>query len=183
MKMPLGVTVRDWSWRRMDLAADQRSLLSRYLRGPAVLEEAVADLRDVDLDAPPSRGGWTIRQIVHHVVDGDDLWKIGIKAALGNEEGEFSFEWYWQLPQDTWADRWGYAHRPLDASLALFRATRAHIAELLEQVPDGWSRSVSVRTPQGTERVSVRAVIEMQADHLAHHVERIAAIRAERGDA
>ena len=35
----------------MDLAADQRSLLSRYLRGPAVLEEAVADLRDVDLDA------------------------------------------------------------------------------------------------------------------------------------
>ena len=59
--MPLGVTVRDWSWRRMDLEADQRSLLSRYLRGPAVLEEAVADLRDVDRDAPPSQGGWTIR--------------------------------------------------------------------------------------------------------------------------
>jgi uncharacterized damage-inducible protein DinB len=167
----------------MGAETDERSLLSRFLQGPAMLEQAVAGLRDVDLDAPPSQGGWTIRQIVHHVVDGDDLWKIGIKAALGNEEGEFTLEWYWRLPQDAWADRWCYAHRPLDVSLALFRATRAHIAQLLEHVPDGWSRSVSVRMPQGTERVSVRAVVEMQADHVAHHVKRIAVIRAERGDA
>lgn len=162
---------------------DQSSLLSRYLQGPELLEQAIAGLRDAELDASPSQGGWTIRQIIHHVVDGDDLWKIGIKAALGNEEGEFTFEWYWGLPQDTWADRWAYAQRPVEVSLALLRATRAHIAELLERVPDAWSRSIRVRTPQGTERVSVSKVIEMQTDHVVHHVERIAAIRAERGDA
>lgn len=167
----------------MSSEADERTLLSRYLQGPTALEQAVAGLSDVDLDVSPSQGGWTIRQIVHHVVDGDDLWKICIKAALGNEAGEFTLKWYWDLSQDEWAERWGYAHRPLDVSLALFRATRAHVAELLEQVPDGWSRSVSVRTPQGTERLSVRAVVEMQADHVAHHVERIAAIRKERGEA
>jgi uncharacterized damage-inducible protein DinB len=167
----------------MTLAADQRSVLRRYLEGPELLERALTGLQDVELDAPPSQGGWTIRQVVHHIVDGDDLWKMCIKAALGNEEGEFTLEWYWELPQDTWADRWGYAHRPLDVSLALFKAIRAHIAQLLEQVPDGWSRSVSVRTPQGTERLSVQFVIEMQTEHVAHHVERIAAIRAERGDA
>jgi uncharacterized damage-inducible protein DinB len=162
---------------------DQSSLLSRYLQGPELLEQAVAGLRDAELDASPSQGGWTIRQIIHHVVDGDDLWKIGIKAALGNEEGEFTFEWYWGLPQDTWADRWAYAQRPVEVSLALLRATRAHIAELLERVPDAWSRSIRVRTRQGTERVSVSKVIEMQTNHVVHHVERIAAIRAERGDA
>lgn len=162
---------------------DQSSLLSRYLQGPELLEQAIAGLRDAELDASPSQGGWTIRQIIHHVVDGDDLWKIGIKAALGNEEGEFTFEWYWGLPQDTWADRWAYAQRPVEVSLALLRATRAHIAELLERVPDAWSRSIRVRTRQGTERVSVSKVIEMQTDHVVHHVERIAAIRAERGDA
>jgi uncharacterized damage-inducible protein DinB len=164
----------------MSTEAEQSSLLSRYLQGPAVLEQAVADLTDVDLDAPPLQGGWTIRQIVHHVVDGDDLWMTCVKAALGNEEGEFTLAWYWTLPQDAWADRWGYAHRSLDVSLALFRATRAHIAQLLEHVPDGWSRSVSVRTPQGTERMSVRAVIAMQVDHVAHHIERIAAMRGTR---
>ena len=166
----------------MSPEADELALLSRYLQGPAALEQAVADLRDLDLDAPPSQGGWTIRQIVHHVVDGDDLWMTGVKAALGNEEGEFTLEWYWTVPQDVWADRWSYARRPLDVSFALFRATRAHIAQLLEHVPDGWSRSVSVRTPQGTERISVRAVIEMQVDHVAHHLKRIAAICAELGD-
>ncbi|MFO7587448.1 MAG: DinB family protein [Gemmatimonadota bacterium] len=181
--MASGIAVHQRNWRRMSLEADQRSLLSRYLQGPALLEQAVADLSDADLDAPPSDGGWTIRQIVHHVVDGDDLWMTCIKAALGNEEDDFTLEWYWQLPQDTWAERWGYAHRPLDVSLALFGAIRAHIAQLVERAPDGWSRSMRVRTPQGTERVSVRAVLEMQADHVSHHVERIAAIRAERGDA
>lgn len=30
------------------------------------------------LDAMPSGGGWTIRQIVHHIVDGDDIWKLCI---------------------------------------------------------------------------------------------------------
>ena len=167
----------------MNPDTDERSLLSRYLAAPALLEQAVAGLRDGDLDAPPPQGGWTIRQIVHHVVDGDDLWKACIKAALGNEAGEFTLEWYWGLPQDAWAERWGYAHRPLDVSLALFRAIRAHVAQLLEHAPDGWSRSVRVRTPQGVERVSVRTVIAMQTDHVTHHVARIAAIHAARGDA
>jgi len=164
------------------MSPEQSALLSRYLDGPELLERAIADLSDAELDAPPSGGGWTIRQIVHHVVDGDDLWKVGIKAALGNEEGEFSLEWYSVLPQDTWADRWGYARRPVDASLALLEATRTHVAELLERVPDAWSRSIAVLTGQGTERVSVRQVIEMQIAHVAHHVERIMAIRAERGE-
>jgi len=161
---------------------EQSSLLSRYLEGPDQLERSIADLSDVQLDASPSDGGWTIRQIVHHVVDGDDLWKVGLKAALGNEEGEFALDWYGMLSQETWADRWGYARRPVDTSLALFRAIRAHIAELLEKVPGAWGRSIDVRTPQGTERVSVSQVIEMQTRHVTHHVEKIAAIRAEHGD-
>ena len=161
---------------------EQISLLSRYLQGPDQLEHAVADLSAAELDASPSGGGWTIRQIVHHVADGDDLWKVGIKAALGSEEGEFTLEWYGMLPQETWAERWGYARRPVDTSLALLRAIRAHVAELLERVPGAWDRSIAVRTRQGTERVSVSQVIEMQTRHVTHHVERIAAIRAERGD-
>ncbi len=163
--------------------ADPRALISRYLRGPAELERSIADLGDAELDNPPRQGGWTIRQIVHHVVDGDDIWKIGIKAALGGVGGEFSLEWYQQLPQDTWADRWAYAHRPLDESLALFRAIRVHVAQLMERAPDAWDRTIRVRTPRGTERISVREMIAMQSDHVTHHVERIAAIRAEPGGA
>jgi uncharacterized damage-inducible protein DinB len=73
----------------MDPMGDQTSVLAKYLEGPALVEQALAGLQDADLDVSPSQGGWTIRQIVHHIVDGDDLWKACIKAALGNEQGEF----------------------------------------------------------------------------------------------
>ncbi len=156
----------------------QTSILARYAEGPAELEQALTGLRDADLDATAAQGGWTIRQIVHHVVDGDDLWKVGLKAALGNEQGEFTLEWYWMVPQDVWADRWAYAGRSIDVSLALLKATRAHVIQLLATVPDAWSRSITVRKHSGdTIRLTVGAIVEMQADHVQHHVRRILAIR------
>jgi uncharacterized damage-inducible protein DinB len=161
---------------------DREAVLARFQEGPALLESALTGAQDVDLDAPPAQGGWTIRQIVHHVVDGDDVWKTCIKVALGNEQAEFALDWYWALPQEAWAERWAYAHRSLDVSLALLKANRSHVLQLLEQVPDAWRRSVGFRKHDGdTVRLPVGAVIEMQADHVAHHVKRILAIRRELG--
>ena len=167
----------------MNPTSDRDAVLTRYMEGPALLERALAGLQNAELDAPPLQGGWTIRQIVHHVVDGDDLWKAGIKAALGNEGGEFTLEWYWSVPQqEAWAESWGYAHRSLDSSIALFRAIRDHVAQLMDQVPDAWGRTIEVRKPNGeVETVSAGFIVEMQADHLEHHVTRILALRREGG--
>ena len=149
-----------------------------------MLEDAVMNLTDDDLDAAPSGGGWTIRQIVHHVADGDDIWKLGIKMALGNEQAEFALGWYWEMPQQAWGDRWAYGRRSLGASLSLLGATRAHILQLLESVPDAWDRAMVVRNRNGEmERVPVGLVIQMQADHVLHHVKRIREILQERGRA
>ncbi len=164
----------------MNAPDDQDSVLARYMEGPALLERALAGLQDAELDTAPSQGGWTIRQIVHHIVDGDDVWKTCIKVALGNEQAEFALEWYWALPQETWANRWAYAQRSLDVSLALLKANRDHILQLLERVPDAWNRSVGFRKSNGEiERMPVGAIVEMQADHVVHHVKRIHAIRRE----
>lgn len=161
---------------------NQDSVLALYMEGPELLEHALAGLQDTDLDAIPSQGGWTIRQIVHHIVDGDDVWKACVKMALGNEQAEFSLDWYWAQPQEVWAKKWAYERRSLDESLALLKANRSHVAQLLEKVPDAWDRSVSFRKSNGeTERMPVGAVIEIQADHVVHHVKRIHAIRSERG--
>ncbi|OGU61008.1 MAG: hypothetical protein A2V66_09665 [Ignavibacteria bacterium RBG_13_36_8] len=162
---------------------DQDNILELFKKGPAILENALAGLSDSELDYVPSNGGWTIRQIVHHIVDGDDLWKIGIKMALGNEQPEFTLKWYSALPQMEWAKRWGYENRSIDTSLALLRAIRSHILQLLEYVPDGWTKSVQFRDPKGEiEVVPVGFVIQMQADHVVHHVKRISAIRQEISD-
>jgi uncharacterized damage-inducible protein DinB len=126
----------------MDQTGNRETVLARYKEGPALLDRALDGLRDSVLDARPSRGGWNIRQIVHHTVDGDDLWKACIKAI------------------------------------------REHVLQLIEQVPNAWSRTIGVRTASGgVETVSVGFVLEMQADHLEHHVNRILAIKHELGGA
>ncbi len=164
----------------MEAPADRDAVLARYKEGPALLARALAGLKDAELDATPAKGGWTIRQIAHHIVDGDDLWKTCIKMALGNEQAEFALGWYWAQPQDVWVERWAYASRPLDESLALLRANRAHVLQLLEHVPDAWRRSVRlVRSDGQAERLPVGAVVAMHADHVAHHLDRILAIRRE----
>lgn len=166
----------------MNAPQDRAGALRRYQEGPQHLEQVVLDLADADLDAKPSQGGWTIRQIVHHIVDGDDIWKMCIKMAMGNEKGEFALAWYWALSQNTWADRWAYSKRSVDVSLSLFKAVRAHVVQLLTSAPEVWDRSVLVRTPKGeAERIPVGFVVQMQADHVFHHIERIRAILRERG--
>ena len=54
--------------------------------------------------------------------------------------------------------------------------------QLVEQVPDAWSRTIGVRRSNGdVETISAGFVVEMQADHLEHHVNQILAIRREGG--
>jgi len=164
----------------MNSNEDQEQTLARFKEGPALLEQAVLGLRVNELDAKPSAGGWTLREIIHHIADGDDIWKMCIKMALGNDQAEFALGWYGAFPQVTWGERWAYGHRSIDISLALIKANREYLLQLLESIPDAWNRSVNVRLPKGdVERVSVGFIIQMQADHLLHHLARIRSIREE----
>lgn len=166
----------------MDAPEDREAAISRYREGPILLEQTVMGLRDADLDARPSGGGWSIRQIVHHIVDGDDIWKLFIKMAIGDEQAEFSLRWYSSQTQEAWADRWAYSQRSIGTSLSLLKAMREHVLQLLESVPEAWNRAIVVHTPKGeSEKVPVGFVIQMQADHVFHHLKRIRAILQEGG--
>jgi hypothetical protein len=159
-------------------AHDPDTVLARYADGPAQLEAAIAGLAEAELDLAQTADTWTIRQIVHHVVDGDDIWKVCVKAALGNSQGVFSLQWYWDVPQDTWAESWNYAGRAIEPSLALFHANRRHVVKLVQQIPDAWARHIVIRWPNGQEeQVTVGWVIEMQANHVTAHINDIRAIR------
>jgi hypothetical protein len=165
----------------MQAPEDRAGTIARYQEGPVVLEQIVKDLAASDLNAVPSSGGWTIREIVHHIADGDDIWTIGLKIAMGNDGVEFALGWYWAFPQETWADRWGYTRRSICESLNLLKSTRAHIVQLIGSAPEGWDYGVIVRTPKGeVERVPVGFIVQMQGDHVFHHIERIRAILRER---
>lgn len=155
-----------------------QALLINYANGPGQLEAALFGLTEANLDVAKTPDSWTIRQIVHHIVDGDDLWSMCIKASLGDSKGLFSYHWYWKKPQDEWADDWRYAAREIGPSLALFRAKRHHISQLLHQIPGAWEKYTLITLPSGEEKAtSVQYVVEMQTNHVKEHIEDIKAIR------
>ena len=156
---------------------DPAATLACYADGPAQLAAALAGLRQAGLDLGPAGGGWTIRQIAHHIADGDDLWGGCVKMALGSETG-FSLQWYWARSQDEWAEVWHYAERDLEPSLAVFRANRAHIVQLVGQVPDAWGRHMRLQMRDGSEScITVGEIIAGQAEHALGHIADIRAIR------
>ena len=67
-----------------------KTILAQYADGPALLDSALAGLTETDFDLTLSVDSWSIRQIVHHLVDGDDIWKTCIKTALDNSDTLFS---------------------------------------------------------------------------------------------
>ena len=161
---------------------DWEEIIAMYAGGPNQLETAIAGLSEGDLDIAESDGAWTIRQIVHHVADGDEIWKVFIKRAIGNPGGVFDLDWYTAIPQGEWVKRWSYASRAIEPSLALFRANRNHIVQLLEHVPEAWERSLLVRWSNGEEqKVQVAWVVKMQAQHVIGHVEDIQRARLTHG--
>jgi hypothetical protein len=154
-------------------------LIANYGSCPDQLEAALIGLSEINLDLRQSDEGWTIRETIHHIADGDDLWKLFIKRAIGNPKGEYSFDWYWQVPQDEWARSWHYQERAIEPSLAMFRANRGHIVQLLRHTPGALEKSLRVRWPTelGEQEVKVRLIIEGQTQHALAHIAEIREIR------
>lgn len=151
--------------------------LVRYITMPEQLDEALAGLSESDLDLARADGAWTIRKIVHHLVDADDLTKNIIKAALGKPGCAYELDWY--DPENTWAETLEYARRPIAPDIALLRANHRHIEQLLSHLPGGWERHVLLKRSEGqvTQKMTVGQLMSHQTRHALHHIAQIRATR------
>ncbi|GCE09131.1 DinB family protein [Dictyobacter aurantiacus] len=113
-------------------------IVALYAQGPARLQQALADISEQELDKKRSEGEWTIRQLVHHIVDGDDLWMHAVKAALARSGSQYRHDWY--TPDNTCAETLDYAGRTIEPALLLFQANHEHILQLVQHLPDALSR-------------------------------------------
>ena len=140
-----------------------------YVEGPDRLAAAVAGLSDVDLDFARTSGVWTIRQIVHHLADGELHWTTPIKMALA-EPGRIYV--HNLMDEDRWAEALDYTGRPIEPSLTLIRGLRAHIAELIRRLPNPWERYVSFGE-DAEWKPSVAEMMGIINRHFQEHVEEI----------
>ena len=60
------------------------AVLATFAVGPEDLDRELAGLSESDLDLARGTDKWTIRQTVHHILDGDYMWGMCARVAIGN---------------------------------------------------------------------------------------------------
>ena len=148
-------------------------ILEAYALAPVHLDEVLADLPQSALDLTRSNDTWTIREIVHHMIDADAMVTAIMMAGLGSSGCTFDQTWY---PTDnSWATTLAYAQRPLEPALALFHATHRSTEHLLRVLPDAWERYVIFRwerDPEGA-KITVGNLVHSRVHHAQHHIAQI----------
>lgn len=154
-------------------------LLDEYLKLPERLETFIAGLEEDDLNLRLERG-WSIREYICHLVEGEQLWQINLRVIIGLSGEEFPFNWYPKHSQDEWAAHWAYGKRSLDVLLEQYRADTQYLVDTLKHLPGVWKNYGCIKWPGYEEesRYTVRDIVEMHIHHLDEHAEDIRAIRA-----
>jgi len=141
---------------------------------PARARAAVAGLTPAQLDTPLRAGGWTVRQVIHHLADAHMNALIRVKLVLAEEHPTLK-PW----DQDTWARLADSTQSPVEESLAILDGAHARLARVLAAAaPEAWSRGAF--HPEAGEQ-TLDTLVQTYAGHGGHHVEQILALRRVRG--
>ena len=141
---------------------------------PERLREGVAGLDDHQLDTPYREGGWTLRQVVHHVADSHANAYIRMKLALTED-------WPTIKPYDeaAWAALADARWLPVGVSLDLITALHARWVSLLESLSDDDFHRGYVHPESG--RQNLAQVLAHYDWHSRHHAAHITGLRGRMG--
>ena len=141
---------------------------------PCNLRKAVAALADDQLDTPYRPGGWTVRQIVHHVADGHLNSYTRFRLALTEPTPLVK-----PFEPDAWAELPDAKRGPVEPSLTLLDGLHRRWVALLRSLSDEDLRR-AYRRPSGEVSV-LDATLGYLAWHSRHHVALIRSLRERQG--
>ena len=141
---------------------------------PERLGSAVAGLNDSQLDTPYREGGWTLRQVVHHVADSHMNSYVRFKLALTED-------WPTIKPYDeaAWANLPDNPGHAIEPSLTLVTALHARWVVLLETMSETDYEKGFNHPERG--RQNLATALALYAWHSRHHTGHITSLRVRRG--
>lgn len=140
---------------------------------PAELRAAIAGLSDEQIDTPYREGGWTIRQVVHHLADSHSNGYTRLKLALTEDSPTIK-----PYEENAWAQL-ADSRLPLEVSLPI-----------IEGIHRRWIVLWRVMTPEQFERkfvhpehgpVTTDWLLGLYGWHGRHHVAHITRLRERMG--
>lgn len=137
---------------------------------PERMREAVQGLDEDQLDTPYREGGWTIRQVVHHVPDSHLNAYIRTKLALTEPAPVIK-----PYDEAAWATLADTTSVPIDVSLNLLDALHARWVALLRAMKDEDFRREYVHPETGRHQLD--HLLALYAWHGPHHTAHITSTR------
>ncbi len=170
LRYPIG----RFQWPESITADERAQYIDKIAATPAMLREAVAGLTPEQLDTPYREGGWTVRQLAHHIPDSHLNSYVRFKLALTEDEPTIK-----PYDEAAWALLGDSATTPVETSLCLLECLHERWVNLMRGISEAdWARTF--RHPErGT--VSLDRNAALYAWHGDHHVEHIRALRRRSG--
>jgi hypothetical protein len=149
--------------------------VARIAAAPGRLRAAVAGLDDAQLDTPYRPGGWTVRQVVHHVPDSHINAYTRIRLALTEDTPTIK-----PYEEARWAELPDARTLPVEVSLALLDALHGRWVTLLRRL-GGADGARQFRHPEHGRLITIDELIAMYAWHGEHHVAHVTGLRERMG--
>jgi hypothetical protein len=155
-------------------AQEISELISRIEKLPAKIEEATRNLSDEQLDTAYRDGGWTLRQVIHHLADSHMNAYIRVKWTI--TENTPTIKAY---DQKSWAET-PDAKLPVAISINLLKSLHTKWVDILKALkPDQLSKEFI--HPETQKHVRIDRMIDNYAWHGEHHLAHIKVLKRNRG--
>ena len=141
---------------------------------PASLRAAVEGLTDAQLDSAYRVGGWTLRQVVHHIADSH--LNAFIRAKLILTEDHPTLKPY---DQDNWAKLSDAKSFPIESSLAIIEGVHARFAEIFREATEEEFKRTAHHPEDG--ELSLEDLLNKYATHGTGHLQQITGLRDRMG--
>ena len=163
-----------FSYEGTPSAEQKAKFLDDIEQTPARLEAVVRGLSEKQLDTPYRDGGWTVRQVVHHVPDSHLNSYIRFKLALTEDEPTIR-----PYMENLWAELPEAKTAPIALSLALLSSLHTRWVLMLRALSaEDWQRTF--RHPH-IGLMTLEKNLALYAWHGRHHVAHVTALREKMG--
>jgi uncharacterized damage-inducible protein DinB len=148
--------------------------ITRLADAPDRLRAAVAGLPEDQLDSPYRRGGWSVRQVVHHVADSHLNWYVRTRLALTGPAPEVE-----PYGEARWAELYDARTGAVEPSLLLLDGVHRRWAKLFRSLTEEqWKRRI-IHPDRGV--FVLDATLPMHVWHVRHHAGHIEGLRSRHG--
>jgi hypothetical protein len=168
--MDLQYPIGKFQWGGAVAAQQREQLIDQIEQAPAQLRQALAGLTEAQVDTPYRPGGWTVRQVVHHLSDSHMNAYVRFRLALTEDEPTIK-----PYDQERWAILEDARTAPPELSLSLLESLQRRWVLLLRSL----SAVDFVRTFRHPEMgvVTLDKYLGMCAWHGRHHIAHITSLR------